>query len=604
MVPPNLSPQHAPSSSEGSTDELAAIAALEDALRPIDIAGIHAGLRADILPRYAPGLRTALSRRYLEMATPVRQVLQGDERRKSIMEGRGADSWARANIDLFEQNRRLQACRVHIACSEPSIRDMATRCADVCRFLARDRTLDVAYRSASTVALRYGFRIPEPTDRGKTLAGCVARFSEARWWRRAIRSTFCRNAENIERELLLVHRRAGLYASDDAVARRKEQKARNRTLLAELTAVNDLGECFTLAELSDLCVSNPSLRRKELMTRIGGFEKIAKASGHAAQMITVTTPSRFHCVLSRSGERNPKFQGETVRSGQQYLARQWSRARAYLQRHGIAIYGFRIAEPHHDGTVHWHLLLFFPPEYNTRLANAFRRYFDPPSEVEPGSHAARLTFIEIDDSRGSAAGYVAKYVSKNIDGFGVGEDRESADAETPADQTSGRVDAWASTHGIRQFQQIGGPPVSVWREARRVTGDLGGLLGQVCTAADAGDWAQFVGLMGGPIAPRSQAPVRLKYGHQGRVGAYGEPIVRAVIGLESGTVIVPTRNRKWTILRMPGVAAPWTRVNNYTGGAPNARPHFEQFDKSPCAHYVVRTLAPDKATASSRIDHG
>ena len=107
MVPPNLSPQHAPSSSEGSTDELAAIAALEDALRPIDLAGIHAGLRADILPRYAPGLRTALSRRYLEMATPVRQVLQGDERRKSIMEGRGADSWARANIDLFEQNRRL-----------------------------------------------------------------------------------------------------------------------------------------------------------------------------------------------------------------------------------------------------------------------------------------------------------------------------------------------------------------------------------------------------------------------------------------------------------------------------------------------------------------
>ena len=301
MAPASPSrPRAHPSSAEwvGSTDELAAIAALEDALRPIDVAGIHAGLRADILPKYPTGLRAALSKRYLDIATPVRQVLQGEERRQSIMAGTGADSWARANIDLFEQNRRLQACRVHIACSEPSIRDMATRCADVCGFLARDRRLDVAYRSASTVALRYGFRVPTPDDRGKTLAGCVARFSEPRWWRRAIRSTFCRNAENIERELLLVHRRAGLYASDDAVARRKEQKARNRTLLTEMTAVNDLGECFTLAELSDLSVSNPSLRRKELMTRIGGFEKVAKASGHAAMMITVTTPSRFHCVLS------------------------------------------------------------------------------------------------------------------------------------------------------------------------------------------------------------------------------------------------------------------------------------------------------------------
>jgi hypothetical protein len=36
---------------------------------------------------------------------------------------------------------------------------------------------------------------------------------------------------------------------------------------------NHLGESFSLAELADKNVSNPAIRRAELMTRMHGFEK-------------------------------------------------------------------------------------------------------------------------------------------------------------------------------------------------------------------------------------------------------------------------------------------------------------------------------------------
>lgn len=528
--------------------------------------------------------RDKVARGYKREITRLDRIPMGTGKRTKAEQA--ANGWLLGVSGLFEKLRFAPGV------TEGDIRDRAARCAAECMGLAEIVPgLFVHDVAALRVRLEGYARTFGVTAPGVAIKDrpAVSRLTCSLWWRRALRVAQARQLEHGAIAIGYVHKRAEIYASDATVARRAEQRRRNAAMLENTKARNlDTGDEYTLAQLSAVSVANPAIRRGELMTRINGFESVAKGLGHIAEFVTLTCPSRFHRMRKAANgyiEQNPKHDGSSPRDAQKYLVKLWAAMRAKLARMGLRVYGFRIAEPHHDACPHWHLILFMPALYRAgvralpRFRAVFRRYALKDSGTESGAKKYRTKFEAIDWNRGSAAGYVLKYVAKNIDGNGyeVQGDLESGAAIYPAQ----RVEAWASTWGVRQFQQIGGPPVGVWRELRRMREETEGgpeVLEGARAAADVGNWGRFVEVMGGPVVKRADLPLRAAYTQpgervnavtgeiiQGKKTAYGEDAPGVVYGLrywemqrrqvgicdllERVQVVVASVRYQWEILR-------------------------------------------------------
>jgi hypothetical protein len=119
---------------------------------------------------------------------------------------------------------------------------------------------------------------------------------------------------------------------------------------------------------------------------MAGCERYARESGDEVLVCTLTLPSRFHCVHSKTGDQNSKFDGSDVQAGQRQLQSSWAKVRAALHRARVAIYGFRCTEPNHDGTVHWHMMICARPDTVAVVRQTITRYFlDEIEPAEPGA---------------------------------------------------------------------------------------------------------------------------------------------------------------------------------------------------------------------------
>ncbi|WP_392336276.1 replication endonuclease [Pantoea stewartii] len=420
----------------------------------------------------------------------------------------------------------------------------------------------------------------------------ISKMLDDRYWHRNLKKYATRWREHLHIAFGDVKRGAAPYCSKHHVDEWDARRKRSRAIMARLELEDqDTKERISLIEQIDKSISNPALRRVELMTRIGGFEKVATESGYAGQFFTLTAPSKYH-AYTVFGHRNAKWNGASPRATQRYLNRVWQKIRAELARREIPVFGLRVAESHHDGTPHWHGLLFSLPEHSAELLEVMEDYATREDAEElQGKHGnqPRFDMKPIDQEIGSATGYVVKYISKNIDGYAL--DGETDDESgRPLKETSKHATAWASCWGIRQFQFLGGAPVSVWRELRRFRNQeqadkINPLFAELHRAADAGDWQQYTQLQGGALVARRDLPLRIWYQQKDEPNDYGE-YLDLIKGLVMPAVHIPpieTRLHTYRIVRkkpevlddsgqavdfdfdLRGASAPSrTRVNNCT----------------------------------------
>lgn len=388
-----------------------------------------------------------------------------------------------------------------------------------------------------------------------------------RWWLRRLRRAHGRRCDGAAIRAGVIRRGLWAYASQDAVERRTAQRRRNaRAMEKAAICCEETGESLKLLDVAQASIANPEVRRAELMVRVKGCDAIAAENGDLCEFWTVTAPSRFHSqrITGAVSDANPAFCGASPREAQNYISKVLARARAAWKRRGLRVFGLRTAEPHHDGTPHWHIICY-GPAYDLRFARRLLRvYALRDSADEPGAKKHRFTAIKAREGTRGAA-YAAKYISKNINGEGMSGD---IDHETGRRVTSAvqRVDAWAACWGIRQFQFFGCPSISIWRTLRKIRAPfavVGSCLERARAAADDSDFASYWrAVVAGGLS--------LIFRHADKLTAYGDIAAPRVAGVaEAGgrRALLPVKD--W-VIRWSGVAVavgfdlPRSRVNNCT----------------------------------------
>lgn len=414
---------------------------------------------------------------------------------------------------------------------------------------------------------RHGMAEFWPHKKKRPLAEVLARLKDEVFWRRVLRRVFARTIEACSIELGLVNKDRDPCVSKQSIIMCHQRDLRNDKVLGETFLENEFGQQMSIKDLASKGQANKNLRLAEMMTRISGMDAVASELGHEALFITVTCPSRMHKFAQGKYNVRPnkKADGTLPDDAHKYLCDQFEKLNSALGRVGVERYGFRVVEPHHDGAPHWHLLIFYNPvgvvkmraiidhkrvempdmtirEY---LQDRFLHYFlRNDSPTERGAAERRVLFEDIDRKKGSAAAYIAKYISKNTNGFGLEYDLLGQPIVTATQQAT----AWARTWKIRQFQQVGGVPVGPWRELRRVNPEaVAGLpipvelqaaldgvnIGQKDGARWADGYKAYVMAQGGACVSRKHLRIKVLKQETGEIGRYGGVKAPDVIGVQA-----------------------------------------------------------------------
>ncbi|OLP06964.1 putative bacteriophage replication protein A [Rhodoferax antarcticus ANT.BR] len=371
-----------------------------------------------------------------------------------------------------------------------------------------------------------GVKVP-----GDSLTKQMARLSDARFWRRALRVRLAREREHFHLRLRLVGRSAEPYVSDVQLAARKAQLKRQLQWMTDTVLVpryldpeqkND-----TLLSLADVS-SSASSRFAKTYAFLCAMDSIASDAGLAAGMLTLTLEPEWHANPSHGAS---SWNGASPRAAHESLAKRWQSVLRDLNNLGVGISGLRVVEPHKDACPHWHVWLLYRPESEQAILETVMKYFphklkvrnpsakrsksdaksaatlstpanacdvifDTLAELKANAgraptlakEGAQVELARIDRSISSGAGYAMKYLLKTVDGGDKLNQQTGLFPESPEGETltqrqlekqaqrraahqanARRVDAFRGVWGINSGQLFGvSKCLTAWDTLRRL----------------------------------------------------------------------------------------------------------------------------------------
>ncbi|WP_437437535.1 replication endonuclease [Vibrio parahaemolyticus] len=456
--------------------------------------------------RMGPAADRALMvlRKYKKLPTTQKVSLLSEEFSDTEQSDFTNNKQAYFDFDKVERNRKPVKSRL-LAELEPSeIKEMAFKISVIVdRFIRLESdkyhaktelgtTMAVVFtyeQVAKFVTDTFGVKPPRKYKEQSELSALqdISKLISEKWWCGRLNKIRKIMREHLAIAMGQVSSKASPYASWDCVREHQAQQTANYEYIKQCQLLDEeTGEEADLWDMVKKSVANPAIRRHELMVRCRGCEDIGNELGLQGLFLTLTTPAKYHNSYKKGGFIG-HWNGASPREAQTYLNKVWQRIRAKLGRNEIRWFGIRVAEPHHDGTPHWHLLIWVKPEHVAKVRDVFIRYAVDEDKEElypffdrnekraakkqsiqgPFNYQPRCDFGYIDPEKGTATGYIAKYISKNIDGYAMGEE-VSKETGQSVQAMAKNVNAWKSRWGIRQFQFFGGAPVTTYRELRRL----------------------------------------------------------------------------------------------------------------------------------------
>lgn len=380
-----------------------------------------------------------------------------------------------------------QAIAEAVSNSWANKRMKAANCADFCRLTFADHNSQ-ATKQTEREAIK-NFIESQRVTMPKSSVGWLPekmRLEAAEWWSVQLKKRDLRGQEHAQ----IKRGKVTKYCSDDLLIETQENKKRLSDWLDRTTLENsESGDVLSLKAIAAKSLSNPKLRVNELAVRTKGMAAYYQLMGWRGLFITLTAASSWH-------KTSATYNGASPKDTQKMMTARYALLRAYLSNHGVQMAGIRVAEPHKDGTVHWHLSVWFESgKIAKKAVMAFRQYFlFYEGAPERGALKNRIKFAAMNPAKGDVVGYVLKYITKNVDGAHIDDHTDGGEKVTKGADGAARVRAWAACWGIRQFQFIGTVPVNVYRELRRIreVGDMPDSLRTMWACADAGDYLGYI----------------------------------------------------------------------------------------------------------------